>query len=74
MSVKTQRVKDLLFGRGVAFEAYMAGRHLQSRVMCMGRARVSSEMGLRRFWVDMARDEHHQFLKCVAKIAQLERV
>jgi hypothetical protein len=75
MSVKSQRIKDVLFGKGTAvFEAYMAGRHLQARVGCMSRARISTEMGIRRMWVDMARDDHHKFLKCVAKIAQLERV
>ena len=74
MSVKTQRVKDVLFGRGNGLmDAYMAGRHLEGRVINMARARIASEPRMRRTYVEWARDDHHKFLTCVAKIKQLER-
>lgn len=75
MSIKSERVKGLMFGKGSAvFEAYMAGRYLQSRVSSMGRARIATEPSMRTFWVKMAREDHRKFLNSVAKIQQLERV
>jgi hypothetical protein len=73
MSIKSTRVKKLMFA-GDAFESFMAGRHLQSRVTNMSRARSTPEPGIRRFFVGMARDDHHSFLKCVAKVGKLERI
>jgi hypothetical protein len=75
MSVKSQRVKDVLFGKGTGLmDAYMAGRHLEGRVINMARARIASEKHMRRLYVGWAREDHHKFLACVAKIKQLECV
>lgn len=75
MSVKTQRVRDVMFGKGTAvMEAYMAGRHVEGRVINMSRARSAPEKDDRCTFVKWAREDHHKFLKCVAKIQQLERV
>jgi hypothetical protein len=67
MSIQSQRIKSAVYGT-VTFEAYMLGRHLQSRLVNIGRARLASDLLLRRMFVDAARRDHHEFLKCAKRL------
>ena len=73
MSIKSERVKSLIFGKPSAlYDAYMAGRYLEAREISMGRARREDSIRMRQCFVKAARQDHHNFLRRIAKIKQLE--
>lgn len=54
---------------GERFGAFMAGKHAQARDMHMLTARSQPNLGLRKLFVDFARDAHHEYLHMLREVA-----
>lgn len=62
-------IKKITLPVGERFEAFMAGKHAQARDMHLTHARNLRDRGMRKLFVDFARDAHHEYLHMMREVA-----